>query len=209
MFSLPSHISYFLLAVAFSFFGSIPPATGNLITVQVAVTKSIRAALIFALGEVILEFIYGYFALKISDFIAETKANERYLNMAVVPVFLSLSVYYFLNKKKINQEELRVNYKASFLYGLLIGLLNPLALPYWIFYFSYFYSNGWIEQNNPAQWALLAGIPAGSFLLLTVYAFLGKKIMTLFKLRIEALNRSIALIFLLLACFTIIRLLVG
>jgi threonine/homoserine/homoserine lactone efflux protein len=202
---MPDYITYFALAVAFSFFGSIPPATGNLITIQISITKGIKTALIFALGEVMMEFGYGYLSLKISDLIAQIEGKDFYLKLIVIPVFLVLAIYYFLNKQKVTEEP-TINYKANFAYGLLIGLLNPLAIPYWIFYFSLFFSNNWITKEGP-QWALLAGIPVGSFLLLTVYALLGKKISGLFKFRIELLNRSIAIIFLLMAVLQSIQLL--
>ncbi len=204
---MPDYISYFLLAVAFSFFGSIPPATGNLVTIQISITKSIKAALIFALGEVIIELFYGYISLKISDFIAQTEGKDFYLKIAVIPIFTALSIFYFLSKKRV-KEETEINYKTNFVYGLMIGLLNPLAIPYWIFYFSYFYSNGWIKNDSPHQWALLAGIPVGSFLLLSLYSFLGKKIFTLFSFRIELLNRSIAVVFLAMALLQTIQLLI-
>jgi hypothetical protein len=77
-----------------------------------------------------------------------------------------------------------------------------------IFYFSYFYSNGWIKQDSPYLYFLLAGIPLGSFLLLTTYAVLGKKIATILKFRIELLNRSIAFVFLLMALLQTIQLLI-
>jgi threonine/homoserine/homoserine lactone efflux protein len=204
---LPDFIAYFFLAVAFSFFGSVPPATGNLITIQTSITKGIKAALIFALGEVIIELIYGYISLEISNLIAQVEGDDFYLKIIVIPIFAALSAYYFLNKKTV-EKEARINYKTSFYYGLLIGLLNPLAIPYWIFYFSYFYSNGWIKQDSPYLYFLLVGIPVGSFLLLTTYAVLGKKIATVLKFRIELLNKSIAFVFLLMALLQTIQLLI-
>jgi threonine/homoserine/homoserine lactone efflux protein len=204
---LPDFITYFFLAVAFSFFGSIPPATGNLITIQTSITKGIKASLIFALGEVIIELIYGYISLEISNLIAQVEGDDFYLKIIVIPIFAALSAYYFLNKKTV-EKEARINYKTNFYYGLLIGLLNPLAIPYWIFYFSYFYSNGWIKQDSPYLYFLLAGIPVGSFLLLTTYAALGKKIVTVLKFRIELLNKSIAFVFLLMALLQTIQLLI-
>jgi threonine/homoserine/homoserine lactone efflux protein len=204
---IPDFIIYFFLAVAFSFFGSIPPATGNLITIQTSITKGVKAALIFALGEVIIELLYGYISLEISNIIAQVEGDDFYLKIIVIPIFAALSAYYFLNKKGV-EKETKINYKTNFYYGLLIGLLNPLAIPYWIFYFSYFYSNGWIKQDSPYLYFLLAGIPVGSFLLLTTYALLGKKIASVLKFRIEILNRSIAFIFLLMAFLQTIQLLI-
>ncbi|HVD97249.1 MAG TPA: LysE family transporter [Cytophagaceae bacterium] len=203
---MPDYIIYFFIAAAFSYIGSVMPASGNLITIQISLSKGLKAALLFALGEVIMECIYGYVSLKISDLIAQNALNEKYLNMIVVPVFLSLAVYYFFNKKKV-EEQPEKNYRANFLYGLLIGFLNPLAIPFWVFYFSYFYSNNWVVENSPYEWALVAGIPVGSFTLLLTYSLLARKVSRLFQFRIELFNKGIAVVFFLLAGYSFIRLL--
>jgi threonine/homoserine/homoserine lactone efflux protein len=205
---LPDFFTYFFLASVFSFFGSMPPASGNLITIQLSLTKGLRVALLFALGEVLVEALYGIIALKISDWITHKTGLDFYLRIIIIPIFIGLSIFYFLNKKGAEKETSLKN-KTSFLYGILIGFLNPLAIPYWIFYFSYFYSNKWIKQESPYVWALIAGIPVGSFLLLLLYSLAGKKISSVIQFKIELLNRSIAFVFLLIAVIQIILLLIG
>jgi threonine/homoserine/homoserine lactone efflux protein len=196
--SIPEFLIYFSLALGYSFIGSMPPATGNILTIQLSITKGIKSALLFAFGEVIFEFIYGYLAWRISDFIADKNQYDLHLKLIAIPVFLIMSAYFFFNKKNMETEP-DVKLQKSFSYGLLIGLLNPLAIPFWVYNISLFFSNGWVQKDSSYYWFFLAGIPTGSFLLLMVYAFLGKGIKSILKFRIEILNRIIAMAFLLLA----------
>ncbi len=194
--AIPDFVIYFSLALGYSFFGSMPPATGNLITIQLSITRGLKAALIFAFGEVILELIYGYIAWVISDFISDKNNYDLHLNIIAIPIFLILGIYFLLNRKPVKEETELKTYK-NFTYGLFIGLLNPLAIPFWVVNISYFFSNGWIKKDSPDLWFFIAGIPIGSFLLLMIYALLGTKIYSIFKFRIELLNRTIGVIFLL------------
>ncbi|HWZ22836.1 MAG TPA: LysE family transporter [Cytophagaceae bacterium] len=206
--NIPDFIIYFSLALTYSFFGSMPPATGNLLTIQLSITRGLKAALIFALGEVIIEFIYGYVAWLISDFITEKTNYDFHLKVIAIPIFLIMALYFFISKKPI-EKETEIKQNRNFIYGLLIGVLNPLAIPFWVVNISYFFSNDWIKKDSSDFWFFIAGIPVGSFLLLFVYALLGKKIYSILKFRIELLNRVIAIIFILLAVLQTILLLNG
>ena len=186
----------------------MPPATGNLLTIQLSITRGLKAALIFALGEVIIEFIYGYVAWLISDFITEKTNYDFHLKVIAIPIFLIMALYFFISKKPI-EKETEIKQNRNFIYGLLIGVLNPLAIPFWVVNISYFFSNDWIKKDSSDFWFFIAGIPVGSFLLLFVYALLGKKIYSILKFRIELLNRVIAIIFILLAVLQTILLLNG
>ena len=206
--NLPDFIAYFFLALGYSFFGSMPPATGNLLTIQLSISRGLKAALVFALGEILFEFIYGYIAWIISDFITDSTQYDFHLNIIAIPIFLILSIYFFLNKKPVeNETEIKLN--KNFSYGLLIGFLNPLAIPFWVVNISYFFSNGWLKKDSPDFWFFIVGIPVGSFLLLFCYALLGKKIYSILKFKIEILNKAIAIVFFLLAVIQTILLLNG
>jgi threonine/homoserine/homoserine lactone efflux protein len=204
--AVPDPIFYFLLALGYSFLGSIPPAPGNLITIQLSISRGLKAALLFVLGEIILELIFGYIAWIISIYIADKTKYDLPLNIIAVPIFLALGIYFFLNKKTVKRKtELKSN--KNFSYGLLIGLLNPLAIPFWVVNISYFFSNGWLKKESPDLWFFIMGIPIGSFLLLFFYAFLAKKIDSIFKFRIEFLNRTIGAVFILMGVLQLILLL--
>ena len=203
---IPEIIVFFSLAAGYSFVGSMPPAPGNLITIQLSITKGIRAALLFAFGEVIFEFIFGYISWEIASFIADKNKYNLHLSAIAIPVFLIMAFYFLFNKKSEKQATQLKNTK-SFYYGLLIGLLNPLAIPFWVYTISLFFSNGQIEKESPYYWYFLAGIPIGSFALLALYALLGEKIQSIMKFRIELLNRIIAILFFLMALLQTIQLL--
>ncbi len=206
--AIPEFLLYFFIAVGYSFIGSMPPATGNLLTIQLSITKGLKAALLFALGEVIIEFIYGYISWEISCFISDKNKYDLHLNIISIPVFLVMAFYFLFNKQLIKQEpEIKVT--RNFSYGLLIGVLNPLAIPFWIYNISLFFSTDLLKKDSPNFWYFLAGIPIGSFLLLYIYALLGKKMHSILKFRIEVLNRIIAIAFFLLAIIQFVLVLIS
>jgi hypothetical protein len=61
-------------------------------------------------------------------------------------------------------------------FKLLLGILNPLALPFWIGITAYVKVQGWVTLTTPLQvQSYLAGVVAGAFVLLVVVAYLAKK----------------------------------
>ena len=66
--------------------------------------------------------------------------------------------------------------------GILMGILNPLAIPYWVGITAYLRSQGWINLSTSTGLHLyLCGIVVGAFLLLALLAYLSKKVMQSFQ----------------------------
>ena len=62
---------------------------------------------------------------------------------------------------------LRESFAASgFRRGLLISILNPLAIPFWIGVTAFLQYEGWIDLDNSNMYIYVAGISTGTFLLL-------------------------------------------
>jgi threonine/homoserine/homoserine lactone efflux protein len=69
---------------------------------------------------------------------------------------------------------------SGFRRGIIIGILNPLALPFWVGMTTYLTSMGWVDLSS--AWKLqayLLGVFSGAFVLLIALAYLAKKITTL------------------------------
>ena len=206
--AIPELVLYFFIALGYSFIGSMPPAPGNLLTIQISIIKGLKSALLFAFGEVILEFIYGYFAWKIAFFIADKNQYDLHLNIIAIPIFIGLAIYFFFNKAIVNKDP-SIKMERNFAYGLFIGVLNPLAIPFWVYNISLLFSTGVLKKETSNYWYFLAGIPIGSFLLLMIYASLGKFMHSILAFKIELLNRIIAFAFSILAIAQTVLLLIS
>jgi threonine/homoserine/homoserine lactone efflux protein len=66
--------------------------------------------------------------------------------------------------------------ESGFRKGLLLSILNPLALPFWIGVTAYLKSQGWISLSTAAEvHSYLLGISLGALVLLISVAYLARK----------------------------------
>ncbi|MBC7451068.1 MAG: LysE family transporter [Cytophagales bacterium] len=167
-------LGHFFLGFIVSFFGSIPPASINLLVIKIASTKGLRKALAFAGGAVLIEFIYSFIAILCSRYILDHKPIGQLIELIAIPVFLLLGMLSVRTKNKEQHIE-EVDKGNEFLNGLFMGVINPLQIPFWIFYSSYFISIGWLKEEMPMIWIFVTGIGLGTFALLFIFAWYSKK----------------------------------
>ena len=69
--------------------------------------------------------------------------------------------------------------KNGFRAGIVLGILNPLAIPFWIAMTAYIKSEGWVTlSNNIELHAYLLGVSAGSLVVLLLFASLASRIVS-------------------------------
>jgi len=176
-------LTNFLLAFGFSFIGSIPPGTINLTVIQLGLESRLRTAIRFSIAASLVEYPYAWIAVKFESVITSTPFILQNIHLigAIIMIVIGMvnlwpaSKTPSINKEKFNQ--------SGYGRGLVLGLLNPLAIPYWIAITAYLKSQRWIDTSSPYQLHLyLLGVVGGALLLLVVFAYLGKKIISAFTL---------------------------
>ena len=166
--------SHFLLGFIVSFIGSIPPASINLLVVKIASTKGIRKAIAFSAGAVSVEFVYSFVAILFSKYLMENESINQFIQLIAIPVFLILGcISIFKRSKKGEAAELKKG--GEFLNGLIMGLINPLQIPFWMGYSSYFISIGWLKEDLSLILIFVTGIVLGTYVLLLIFAYYSKK----------------------------------
>lgn len=202
-------IWHFLVGMVVSFIGSIPLGSINLSTLQIALEKNVRAALLFALGATLVELVYSYIAIKFSAFLLSHKDVELYIQLVAIPAFVILSIQSF-RKKASGAESKEVNNrgKSSFLKGIFIGLVNPLQIPFWVAYGTYMLSNKWITNDGMLLNVFIIGIVTGTYLLLSLVIFGSKAIDAKLNLSRFNMNKAIGAIFLALAVYQTVKLVI-
>lgn len=171
----------FILAFAFSFTGSIPPGTINLTILQVGLERKMNIALRFALAAALMEYPYAWLAVTFESYITSSPVivdNFKLIGSVVMIVMGSLNVWSarkptaFLNKLQ----------GSGFRRGLILGILNPMAIPYWIAMTAYMRLQGWIEFSDPLHLhAYLLGVSVGGFILLLIIAHLAQRMITAYR----------------------------
>lgn len=167
-------LSHFLLGFIVSFIGSIPPASINLLVINIASTKGIRKAMAFSTGAVFIELSYSFIAILCSKFLLENKSISQAIEILIIPVFLLLG-YFSITKKTVAHPPKRVHKGSEFKNGLFMGMINPLLIPFWVAYSSYFISIGWLKDDILYIAIFVLGICLGTLALLLLFAYYSKK----------------------------------
>lgn len=174
-------ITAFAIAFAFSFIGSVPPGTINLTVLQLGLEKKFSIAMRFGAAAALIEYPYGWIAVKFAAFILSTPAIVTNFQLITGIVMVTLGAFNLWAASKPSNFSVRFS-NSGFRRGLLLGILNPMAIPYWIAMTTYCKSQGWIDlDTNLELHGYLTGVVFGALTLLVILVYLAGKIAPLFR----------------------------
>lgn len=171
----------FFVALVFSFIGSIPPATINLLAVQLGFEDKFKIAVRLAIGASIIEYFYAWIAVKFEELIVSMPmiATNFQLVTGVVMIVLGAITLWSATKPSSFSRNF---HDSGFRRGIILGILNPLAMPYWIGVTASLESQHLVDLSETALLhSYLLGILLGGLLLLITVAYLSKKIISKFQ----------------------------
>lgn len=171
----------FLLAFVFSFIGSIPPGTINLTALQLGLEHQTKVALRLALAAAIVEYLYAWLAVVFESMITSSPVilgNFKLIAAVVMIIFGVLNIWSARKPTGFAQK-----FQASgFRRGLVLGILNPMAMPFWIAITAYLKMQGWISISTTGQLhGYLLGVSVGGFAMLILLSYLAKRMVMFFK----------------------------
>lgn len=196
----------FLIGVVVNFIGYIPFGNVNLTVVQLTLNRGIRAAMFFIVSFSVMEFFFTYTVMYFADWFADQHRLLFWLDWVLVSIFLLLGFMSWFNK----QQEKNVNYsdRDSIKYGIILGIVNPMQIPFWMIGGTYLISKGWVLTGNGALAVFSLGSALGAFLCLLAFSKSGKYLHERFAFSSRLVNRSIAVVFFVLAVYHIIKLII-
>ena len=167
----------FLIAFIFSFLGSIPPGSINLSVIQLSLDGRLSAALRFAIAAALIEFPYAFIAVQFEGWITSSPVIINNFKLIVASVMLLLGVVNLWPQKKSPSKMMETIRNSGFRKGVIISLLNPLAIPFWIGITAYLKHQGWVRLASIDQvFVYVLGIAVGTFFLLALLALLAKRL---------------------------------
>ncbi len=169
-----------VLMVAFvvSYLGSIPPGTINLTSMQLSMQGRKRAAFFFALAASLTEFLYAGLTVRFQIYLSTHASITEYFTIITALAMIVLGVINLLASNKGHQPSPRttvVQGKNGFTKGVLLGILNPLTIPFWLTVTAYLQTNQWISLTGYHYWLYISGLTLGTFFLLLTVNRLGQK----------------------------------
>ncbi len=161
----------FIVGLVFSFLGSIPPGTLNICVLQLGFEKKINAALRFALAVSIIEYPYTWIAVAFEHWITSTPVVTENFQLITAVVMTVLGVFMLWSARKPSTFSVRFN-ESGFRRGIVLSILNPMAIPFWIGVTAYLRAQGWIDLSTRGLLHFYVfGTAVGAMLLLTVFTF--------------------------------------
>ena len=172
----------FFVGAIVSFIGSIPPGTLNILVLQLGLQSKLKAALRFALAVAIIEYPYAWAAVTFEGWITSSTVVQENFKLLAAIVMTVLGIIGLWTARKPPAAASGGLMQSGFRRGLILSILNPQAIPWWIGMVAYLKAQGWIMLNTGLRLhSFVLGTAIGTFALLTLLAFMSLKLSGLFQ----------------------------
>ncbi|MEM9932782.1 MAG: LysE family transporter [Bacteroidota bacterium] len=202
---------HFFFGLVASFLGSIPFGTVNVSVIDTTVRKSFKAGLQIAIAAGLVEMIQSFIAVHCSMFITQYIQDSLYVKFFIIFLLLAIGFYFFTRKGIADTKAGgKKGFKVSdFTKGAILGLINPQALPFYVFVITWLQAQSLIQIHQDAFNILffLLGTSAGRFLALFLYGYLSSKLSQKLLAVSSTMNKVLGGLFFFLALVQVIQIL--
>ncbi len=169
-------LQVFIIGFLFSFVGSIPPGALNVMVLQLGLENKVKIALRFALAVAIIEYPYAWIAVASEDLITSSPLVLKNFKLLAAVVMTSLGLFGLWVARKPSILTVKLE-ESGFVRGLILSILNPQAIPFWIGVTAYLKSEGWIDLSTSLRLhSYVFGTSVGAMALLALLALLAQKV---------------------------------
>ena len=170
------YLQVFLVGVVFSFLGSIPPGTLNLCVLQLGLERKIGAALRFSLAVAIIEYPYAWVAVEFETWITSSPAVIENFELITAVVMTIIGIVNIWSAQRPTEFTNKFS-ESGFRRGIILSLLNPMAIPFWIAITAYLKAQGWIDLSSDLKLHLyIFGTSVGAMILLVLFTYLAHRL---------------------------------
>jgi len=164
---------HFSIALFASFLGYLPFGLVNLSVIDNALSRGLRSGIMMSLGAGLVEILECLVAIQFTVLLSKYLERNSFVHVLVFIILVGFGLF-FLYKNQRNSEFKKSgkNQQSSLVKGLILSILNPQALPFWVFVITYFKSHDWINFNYFTLPAFVIGGALGRFLTLALYSYL-------------------------------------
>jgi len=155
-----------------SLVGGIAFGPINLSVVELTIKKNVSAANRFCMAAALVEIGQAFIAILFGKLISRKIDEFPELKLLVILFFFILGLYFILKKDRPQSELNTGGERSSFIKGLIVAVLNPQSIPYWIFVLAYLRSAKVLELHSVNLWIFLFGVAIGKYIILMTYSYL-------------------------------------
>jgi threonine/homoserine/homoserine lactone efflux protein len=193
----------FALGLILNAIGYIPPGNINLTLVQITINRGIKQALYFIAAFGFVEVIFTLLMMRFVQWLSLTIELDNIIDVVMIFLFLVLGAYTWKSRKEMPKAD--YSHKDSIKLGALLGALNPMQVPYWLFVGTYLISHEWIDIGYLSLTVFSIGSGIGAAVTLYGFARFATYIKEKFDLSSYIVNKSIAILFFCLSAFHICK----
>lgn len=170
------YLLVFAMGFIFSFVGSIPPGTLNITVLQLGLDKNIKVALRFALAVAIVEYPYAWIGVQFEYYISSSPIVLDNFQLIAAVVMTLLGIFNLWPDRKPTPMAKKFS-ESGFRRGIVLSILNPMAIPYWMGFTAYLKAQGWIDLHSPALLhSYVFGTSIGALVLLILLVFFAQRL---------------------------------
>jgi hypothetical protein len=150
-----------------------------------------------------VEFFFTFFIMHAAKWLSAQAKLDVVIDWVMMILFLVLGTITWLNRNK--PPETKYSEHASIKYGILLGFINPMQVPFWLITGTYMITHEWILDGNFALVIFSIGSAGGAFLCLFLYARFAQYIQSKFAISTRVINTAIAILFFSFAGYHIVK----
>ena len=174
---MPKLLRIFCWGLLISFLGSLPLGTLNVAAMQIGIQESVKNAVYFSLGSLLVEMVYVRISLVGVDWIRKQEKLMKAMEWFTLIIIIALAAGSFMaaaskadNAKNVFLE----NDMHRFLLGMFMSAINPVQIPFWFGWSTVLFSKKILEPVKSQYNIYIVGIGAGTLIGNCVFIFGGK-----------------------------------
>lgn len=204
---MPPLFRIFFTGLLISFLGSLPLATMNVAAMQIAISDTIIAAMLFSLGSLLVEMIYVRLSLVALSWISHQRTLFRVLEYVTLIIVLALAVaeFYAASQPTATKNIVLSSTLPKFLLGALMCALSPGQIPFWLGWSTVLFSKKILLPKAGYYNSYIAGIGFGTFFGNCIFIFGGRLIADTINTNQKILHWIIGAIFLGTALYQVVK----
>ena len=203
-------LKIFSWGLVISFLGSLPLGTLNVAAMQIGIQESIKDALYFSFGSLLVEMVYVRISLIGIDWVRKQQKLMKAMEWITLAIIVALAVGSFIAAAKGGGDAKNVLLKNNmhrFLLGMLMCAINPVQIPFWFGWSTVLFTKKILEPRQSQYNSYIIGIGLGTLAGNCVFIFGGKWMVQRIANSQQYLNWVIGGIFALTAIIQLIKML--
>jgi threonine/homoserine/homoserine lactone efflux protein len=174
---MPKLMQVFFWGMLISFLGCLPLGTLNITAMQIGLQESVKNALFFSLGCLLVEMVYVRLSLIGIEWIRKQVKLLRMMEWLTLVIIVALAVGSFMAAIKggsAQKNEVLNNNLHRFLLGMFLSAISPVQIPFWFGWSTVLFQKGTLQPVKVQYSFYIVGIGIGTLLGNGVFIFGGR-----------------------------------